>query len=166
MIPLVRIEVVLGTRRERLDPDALAHALGLDARRVLHVLGRLAFRALPQEEGDVRGRCSSPDRERNDDEQFRPVPFGEDGGPGEETTDVDRDPERFADYLADLFRDDKSLAFYKLVCRTIPREVVRDALTRALDVPRRDVRRSRAAIFTALILPRLRAARRATPPLP
>jgi hypothetical protein len=40
-------------------------------------------------------------------------------------------------------------------------QVVQDALTRTLDVPRRDIRRSRAALFTSIVLPHLRLAHRA-----
>jgi hypothetical protein len=63
--------------------------------------------------------------------------------------------ECFADYLARRLRDEKSTAWYQLVVRAVPREVVQGALTRALDVPRRDIRRSRAALFTAIVKPHL-----------
>ncbi len=72
------------------------------------------------------------------------------------------DTQCLADYLAKRLDDEKSLAFYQLVARRVPREVVQEALTRALDVPRKDVRRSRAALFTSIVrehLPR-RALRR------
>ncbi len=57
--------------------------------------------------------------------------------------------------LAQQLDDERSLAFYQLVVRKIPEHIIRDALTRALDVPRRDVRRSRAALFTSIIRPHL-----------
>lgn len=63
--------------------------------------------------------------------------------------------ERTACHLADRLDDGKSLSFYRLVAEHVPSEVVRDALTRALDVPAANVRRSRAAYFTSLIRPHL-----------
>jgi hypothetical protein len=63
--------------------------------------------------------------------------------------------ERMASYLADRLDDGKSRAFYRLVAEHVPSEVVRDSLTRALDVPAANVRRSRAAYFTSLVRPHL-----------
>ena len=85
-------------------------------------------------------------RRNREDEGSR----GEEGGSGSE---------HLAVYLADRFDDWKSYRFFLLVASSVPREVIREALVRALDVPRRDVRRSRAAYFTALVRPHL--ARRA-----
>lgn len=59
--------------------------------------------------------------------------------------------ERLAGYLADRLDDWKSYRFFLSVAARVPREVILDALTRALDVPRRDIRRSRAAYFTSVI---------------
>jgi hypothetical protein len=53
--------------------------------------------------------------------------------------------------LAEQLDDERSLAFYQHVIRAVPEDLIRDALTRARDVPRRDVRRSRAALFTSII---------------
>jgi hypothetical protein len=75
------------------------------------------------------------------------------GDGGSRTAPSVDDSERLADYLATRLGDEKSLAFYGLVARSVPREVIGDALGRALDVPRHNVRRSRAALFTALIRP-------------
>lgn len=75
------------------------------------------------------------------------------------------DAERTARYLADRLDDPKSLRWYRLVTTTLGASTVRDALVRALEVPRGEVRRSRAALFTALVRPlvaarlRLRSAR-------
>lgn len=65
--------------------------------------------------------------------------------------DLPVDIERHASYLADAFDDRRSLAWYRLVLRVVPREIVWDAFTRARDVPRTRLRRSRAALFTALV---------------
>jgi hypothetical protein len=81
---------------------------------------------------------------------------GKRGGRGRAADDL-----CFADYLARRLGDEKSLAFYQLVAARVPREVVQDALNRALDVPRKNIRRSRAALFTSIVLPHVRRARRA-----
>jgi hypothetical protein len=64
--------------------------------------------------------------------------------------------ERTASYLADKLGDRKSLAFFRRVAEVLPPEVIRDALARALDLRPSDVRRSRAAYFTSIIMPHLR----------
>jgi hypothetical protein len=94
-------------------------------------------------------------------------PFGEEegcrGGEGAACSSSDAgavDSQCFADYLSRRFGDEKSLAFYELVVARVPREVVHDALVRALEVPQRDIRRSRAALFTALVRPHLLRAQR------
>lgn len=57
--------------------------------------------------------------------------------------------------LADRLGDWKSLRFFRLVARRLPECDVRAALAVALEVPTADVRRSRAAIFTSLVIGRL-----------
>jgi hypothetical protein len=64
--------------------------------------------------------------------------------------------ERTASYLADKLGDSKSIAFFRRVAEVLPPEVIRDALVKALDLRPSDVRRSRAAYFTSLIMPYLR----------
>jgi hypothetical protein len=64
--------------------------------------------------------------------------------------------ERTASYLADKLGDSKSLAFFRRAADVLPPEVIRDALVRALDLRSSDVRRSRAAYFTSIIMPHLR----------
>jgi hypothetical protein len=64
--------------------------------------------------------------------------------------------ERTASYLADKLGDPKSLAFFRRVAEVLPPEVICDALVRALDLRPTDVRRSRAAYFTSIIMPHLR----------
>jgi hypothetical protein len=63
---------------------------------------------------------------------------------------------RTASYLADKLGDRKSLAFFRRVTEILPPEVIRDALVKALDLRPSDVRRSRAAYFTSIIMPHLR----------
>ena len=64
--------------------------------------------------------------------------------------------ERTASYLADKLGDPKSMAFFRRVADVLPPEMIRDALVRALDLRPSEVRRSRAAYFTSLIMPHLR----------
>ncbi len=62
--------------------------------------------------------------------------------------------------LAEKLNDEKDLAFYKFVVRRLPEEIIRDALMRALDVPQRNIRRSRGALFASIVAPELKARRR------
>lgn len=79
---------------------------------------------------------------------------GKEVGSGEEPRGgTDASP--LAVELADRLDDWKSLPFYDLVARRVPADLIRDALTRALDVPSSRLRRSRAAYFTALVRPHL-----------
>jgi hypothetical protein len=63
------------------------------------------------------------------------------------------DNERVAAHLASALRDEKSIAFFRLVAQAVPREVIRDALMRTLDA--QSVRRSRGALFAHLVRPYL-----------
>ena len=47
-------------------------------------------------------------------------------------TPVDNDIERLAAHLASALRDEKSLDYFRLVARALPREVISDALMRAM----------------------------------
>jgi hypothetical protein len=98
-----------------------------------------------------------PFRTDNGFQNIRSDPFGtlEMGVQGEGPPARVDNIESVAHHLACALRDDRSLAFFKIVAAVVPREVIRDALTRALDVPAPAVRRSRGAIFTALIRPYL-----------
>jgi hypothetical protein len=64
--------------------------------------------------------------------------------------------ERTASYLAEKLGDTKSMAFFRRVAEVLAPEVIRDALVRALDLRPSEVRRSRAAYFTSIIMPHLR----------
>jgi hypothetical protein len=83
--------------------------------------------------------------------------FGWDVGPGGDgVLDRAQALERTASYLADKLGDAKSMAFFRRVAEVLAPEVIRDALVRALDLRPSDVRRSRAAYFTSIIMPHLR----------
>ncbi len=62
--------------------------------------------------------------------------------------------------IARQLNDEKNLAFHEFVLRRVPEDVVRDALVRALDVPLRNVRRSRGALFASILAPHLKKRRR------
>ena len=85
---------------------------------------------------------------------LKPRSFRDGGSKGE--GGLRPEAERTACYLADRLDDGKSLAFYRLVAASVPAEVIREALTRALDLKAANIRRSRAAYFTSLIRPHLR----------
>jgi len=65
-------------------------------------------------------------------------------------------PEQIASYLADKLEDTKSLAFFRRVAELVPAVAIREALVTALDLRPSEIRRSRAAYFTSLIMPDLR----------
>lgn len=164
----VAVTLTLGTMRRVIASRDLARALDLPRlpAQLLAVLFSLDPEAVVHSsstrEKGVGGRERSPlpGTDGFQDSLSGPfVPGGEAGGLGDEgegrgrTGAVDNSTERLADYLASALRDEKSTTWFLLVAKIVPREVIRDALTRALDVPSRDVRRSRAAIFTALVRP-------------
>ena len=82
--------------------------------------------------------------------------FWDEGCRGEGAPTRGEAAEQTASYLADKLGDTKSKAFFRRVAEVVPAEVIRDALVRALDLRPSDVRRSRAAYFTSLIMPHLR----------
>jgi len=61
--------------------------------------------------------------------------------------------------LAEKLKDERNLAFYKFVVRRLPEHLIRDALTRALDTPLRNIRRSRGALFASILSPHLKTRR-------
>jgi len=99
---------------------------------------------VPQIPGTVNGEKSS----------FKTVPVREwEGGVGEGRETSAKTAS--AAHLADALGDWSSIAFFRRVVERVPAEVIREALVAALDVPRKEVRRSRAAYFTAVLRRRL-----------
>ena len=97
--------------------------------------------------------------ERNGDRDIYPGRSFRDGGSqgeGNATCGQPAAVEQTASYLAEKLDDSKSLAFFRRVARVVPAEDIRDALVAALDLRPSDVRRSRAAYFTSLVMPHLR----------
>ena len=82
--------------------------------------------------------------------------YWNEGSRGEGLSTRSQAAERTASYLADKLGDAKSMAFFRRVAEVLAPEVIRDALVRALDLRPSEVRRSRAAYFTSIIMPHLR----------
>jgi hypothetical protein len=85
----------------------------------------------------------------------------DEGCRGEGAAGVDNAVEQVAHVLADSLADLKSLDWYRQVARTVPLDVIRAALGAALELPRRQVRRSRGSYFTAIVRPHVPVARAA-----
>lgn len=177
--------VRLGSIERRPNIERLAGALGVDEAALRRVLLRLVAHPQPVDtdhrESGKRGttggegrstRSGSNERasindssiDRIDDRRsdVRETLVPGDGGSREEEGDPGRDTtarssvERTGAYLAERLRDPSRLALYELVAREVPRSVIQDALTAALDLAPEAVRRSRAAYFTAIVRPYLR----------
>jgi hypothetical protein len=97
-------------------------------------------------------------RERNGTENILGQrSFAWDVGPGGDgVLDRAQAVERTARYLADKLGDRKSMAFFRRASEVLTPEVIRDALVKALNLRPSEVRRSRAAYFTSIIMPHLR----------
>ena len=116
---------------------------------VIRLASVLYSRSQPiAEKGKEKGEVSRDPEQRS----FRWV----EGSKGERTSARGEAAERTASYLADKLGDAKSMAFFRRAAEVLPPEVIRDALVKALDLRPSDVRRSRAAYFTSLIMPHLR----------
>jgi hypothetical protein len=83
----------------------------------------------------------------------------DEGRRGEGAAGVDNAVEQVARVLALSLADLKSLDWYRQVARTVPLGVIRAALGAALELPRREVRRSRGSYFTAIVRPHLAKSR-------
>lgn len=108
-------------------------------------------------EGGTTGRMglSSSEETKNENENryiSSSLPF-RDVGEGKESEGNHGGPpsERLAVYLADRLDDWKSYRFFLGIASSVPREVILDALARALDIPRQSILRSRGAYFTKLV---------------
>lgn len=83
--------------------------------------------------------------------------FGWDAGSGGDGVSARAQAaERTASYLAEKLGDTKSMAFFRRVAEILAPEVIHDALVKALNLRPSDIRRSRAAYFTSIIMPHLR----------
>lgn len=163
-----RVALEFGAHRRTVAVADLAQALGLPGQEA-KVVSALFTAARPEPVRNPNGEreptesfpLSSTEETKNVNERvdiYSSLPLPENVG---EPAGSRGDPkaERLAVYLAERFNDWKSYAFFLSVARRVPREVVLDALGRALDIPRSEVRRSRAAYFTTIIRRHLAAAR-------
>ncbi|MGA7740274.1 MAG: hypothetical protein WBP56_03075 [Polyangia bacterium] len=103
--------------------------------------------ATSQEETDERNGKKTDLQQRS---------FWDEGSRGEGSPACGQSVEQTASYLADKLGDAKSMQFFRRVAQVVPAEVIRDALVTALDLRPCDIRRSRAAYFTSLVMPHLR----------
>lgn len=166
MNPLVpRITLELGGHRRTVLASTLATRL---AETDVHAaVTGLLFGSEPSlSDGEARGKGSEGDPSfpvtNEEKESLSPFVPGEEGK-GCRGREEEANPSALAAHLADALDDSHSLAFYQLVARSVPPEAIRDALTRALDLRPQDVRRSRAAYFTALVRPLLPVRRPGAP---
>jgi hypothetical protein len=133
------VTLELGERRRVLTARDIAHALGdpgLAVRLVALAVG-------PEASAVDASRATRNAYQENSSTRTR-------SGLDEDPSD---DPERVAAHLASALRDEKSIAYFRIVARAVPREVVRDALTRALEA--RNIRKTRAALFVHIVRPYL-----------
>lgn len=163
MTPLsdIRLTIDFGDRRQSFFADALAELLvGFSLAEALARLCpdvvHMAIQGEGDSEGSPRQGVTNGDQNvvlKTDYETFPIVPRDHEGTSRDGTAAL-------ASYLADCLSDRKSFAFYCEVARVVPADDIERALVAALDVPRRDIRRSRAAYFTAIIKPHLAARER------
>lgn len=165
--PFLRITLSLGSRTRDVAIDAMAEALRSSD--PYPALVKLLLDPNPQlmnkgRETTESGVLSLP-ATVNDDKDLLPNSFStvtvrnRRESRGRERVELVDDSEALAAFLAERLHDWRSLGFYRKVARMLPESVVRDALTRALDVPAHAIRRSRGAYFTTLIVKSLPTAR-------
>jgi hypothetical protein len=152
----LRVTLELGSHRRVFEAAELAAALGDDG--LEPALLAILFRgpcpqAVNKGRGTLGGGVPRPEKNANVDKHSF-VRSGRDRGCRGEGRKSEA--EELAQFLADRLQDQKSLALYRRIARAVPADVVRDCLGRALDLPASQVRRSRAAYFTAMCLPYLR----------
>ncbi len=149
-IPDLRITLELGARRRVL--------LGGDVAAVLsaQLLGLL-----------LAGRSENARTEGEPTEGEGKVPINEiktpdsDPSPSSRNIEASQTPlpklDAATDWLAALLahalKDERSIRYYHLVAETIPLGRIRGALSLALELDEREVKRSRAAYFTAILRP-------------
>lgn len=151
----LRITLELGTRRREFEAQDLAATFGLDD--LEPALLALLFQGpYPQLVNKRRGTIGGGASRKENNENVSFVREEEERERGSRGEGREEEARKLASYLADRLRDAKSLALYLRITRALSESLVRDCLSRALDLPAREVKRSRAAYFTALCLPHLR----------
>ena len=158
------VTLELGTRRRVVTVREIAHELGdpgLAGRLIALALGASRDSGERRGEGGGEGQVASAATQNAFQEILETrLRSGSGEGAGgarvaepEPTAPGHEDVERVAAHLASALRDEKSIAFLRIVARAVPREVIRDALTRALDA--QNIRKSRSALFAYIVRPHL-----------
>lgn len=161
-VPDIRITLELGGRRRTLSASELVAPPGLAATRAV-LLANLVAAISPQDGGPhvVHTLTGEPTERGNGSENENINSFPEPLVPSmkEEVSQteilqrLDTRVHAVATLLACALVDQKSLRFYRLVAQGVPLRVIRSALSQALELTPREVKRSRAAYFTAIIRP-------------
>lgn len=151
--PRFDITVTLGTRTAvlaiaELTVPARKEILRLALRRLRVIHGGLG--------GDTRvGSVEDPnENDRYINSFSESFPEGKEEGSGEKPRGGHADHDVIhirAQYLADTLADPSSYAWYRIVAQHVPAGVIDKALAKARDVPASQLRKSRAAYFTALV---------------
>ena len=157
----VRVTIEIGNRRFVTDCATLEAATGAMLRRALIRLalcGPIGAEDIHSQtrEGGGRGRENVSDNEFNTSvsEPFvssRKREVSQTSG----LDAIDDAVNAVALALAASLRDDHSERFYHLAASRLPLSLVRQALMQALELDASEVRRSRAAYFTAILRPHL-----------
>jgi hypothetical protein len=146
----IRIVLELGDRRCAVTASMLERELGLSDLR--GPLLRLLFARRGEDGGTIGGQ----ERNGSGNEifiSFQKAFLGRDGGcKGEGPELVLADAvDAVADVLVDALADKRSRAWYRIVAERVPLGAIRGALAVALEPSPRDLRRSRGALFTAVV---------------
>jgi hypothetical protein len=163
LLPTLTVTITLGNRSRVFTVHEFASALSHEAlpgQLVALVLGPEYPQLVHEESGGKGVRVASllpSNAERFSIGTFEGVSvLGREGGRGKGNPPAASPAvDNLAWYLADKLHDPKSLAWYRRVARSLDRSVIDDALRRALDLEPRETRRSRAALFTAIVRPYL-----------
>jgi hypothetical protein len=168
----IRLTIELGSRRQRVALDELGP--GVDPVQLRAACLRALLRPrppLPVSEEGGRGK-EAPNEEGNEivcmssERYLNSFPFslhspGDEGSRGEEgRRALDAAIEFVATTLAVALHDPRSRAFHRVVAERVPLGAVRQCLGLAQGLAPHEVRRSRAAYFTALVRPHLADFRR------
>lgn len=150
-IPDLRITLVLGARRRMLRGVDLPATLSAQLLGLL-LAGRGKDGPGAAMEGEpTEGKVPMNESKNSDSELV--VPSRKNKPPQTALAKLDAATDWLAALLAHALRDDRSLRFYRLVAETVPLGRIRGALSLALELDEREVKRSRAAYFTAILRP-------------
>lgn len=155
---MLEIILTLGSRSRRVGARELVAAVAMAPE--VATLVRLLLSTTPVQDvhsregvGDVKGSLQSVENAN----AFNSIAFRRsDPDRPEGDADARELADERAGYLAEALDDHRSHAWYRRVVLSVPESVIRDALMRARDLPTKNVRRSRAALFTSIVRPHLK----------